>query len=107
MEEKRQRVEERRKLMPTTTTERAVEKAKETIGAKAIQKKDGSSTASQQEHGSDTKAELKQPQLKIEVHATATHHEAEQHLEPKVAHAQNHEFSHSQAVSTVQYAYVS
>ena len=34
--------------------------------------------------------------LKIEVHATAMHHEQ---LVPKVAHSQNHEFSHNQAVS--------
>ena len=33
--------------------------------------------------------------LKIEVHATAMHHEQ---LVPKVAHSQNHEFSHNQAV---------
>ena len=32
----------------------------------------------------------------VEVHATAVHHEL---LEPKVAHAQAHEISHSQAVS--------
>ena len=32
----------------------------------------------------------------VEVHATAVHHEI---LEPKVAHAQQHEISHSQAVS--------
>ena len=37
--------------------------------------------------------------LNIEVHATATHHH--ERLEPKVAHAQSHEFSHSQAVSFI------
>ena len=47
----------------------------------------------------DNKEELRQPQLKIEVHATATHHEAERQLEPKVAHSQSHDFSHGQAVS--------
>ena len=35
-------------------------------------------------------------ELKIEVHATAVHHEK---LEPIVAHAQSHEISHNQAVS--------
>ena len=35
--------------------------------------------------------------IKVEVHATAVHHD--QQLEPKVAHAQAHEISHSQAVS--------
>jgi len=34
--------------------------------------------------------------LKIEVHATATHHLQE---EPVVAHVQSHEFSHGQAVN--------
>ena len=42
--------------------------------------------------------------LKIEVHATATHHKQQQQqheqlVEPVVAHAQAHEFSHSQSVS--------
>lgn len=35
--------------------------------------------------------------IKVEVHATAVHHD--QQLEPKIAHAQAHEISHSQAVS--------
>ena len=35
--------------------------------------------------------------LKIEVHATATHHHKQ--LDPVVAHAQAHDFSHSQSVS--------
>lgn len=35
-------------------------------------------------------------ELKIEVHATAVHHEK---LDPIVAHAQSHEISHNQAVS--------
>ena len=34
--------------------------------------------------------------LKIEVHATAMHHEQ---LIPKVAHSQTHDFGHNQAVS--------
>ena len=42
-----------------------------------------------------TKLICKKPQ--VEVHATAVHHEL---LEPKVAHAQAHEISHSQAVSS-------
>lgn len=46
---------------------------------------------------SGNKEELRQPQLKIEVHATATHHEAEKQLTPKVAHSQSHDFSHGQA----------
>merc|ERR1712128_322901 len=33
--------------------------------------------------------------IKVEVHATAVHHD--QQLEPKIAHAQTHEISHSQA----------
>ncbi len=35
-------------------------------------------------------------ELKIEVHATAVHHEQ---VEPIVAHAQSHEISHNQAVN--------
>ena len=35
--------------------------------------------------------------IKVEVHATAVHHD--QVLEPKMAHAMSHEISHSQAVS--------
>ena len=34
--------------------------------------------------------------IKVEVHATAVHHD--QVLEPKMAHAMSHEISHSQAV---------
>lgn len=37
--------------------------------------------------------------IKVEVHATAVHHD--QQLEPKVAHAQAHEISHSQATYSV------
>ena len=37
--------------------------------------------------------------LKIEVHATATHHHKQ--LDPVVAHAQAHDFSHSQSVSWI------
>ena len=48
-----------------------------------------------------TSAEVKEAAvkpLKIEVHATAMHHEQ---LVPKVAHSQNHDFGHNQAVSTL------
>jgi amyloid beta A4 protein len=37
--------------------------------------------------------------IKVEVHATAVHHD--QQLEPRVAHAQAHEISHSQATYSV------
>jgi amyloid beta A4 protein len=37
--------------------------------------------------------------IKVEVHATAVHHD--QQLEPKIAHAQAHEISHSQATYSV------
>ena len=39
--------------------------------------------------------------LKIEVHATAMHHEQ---LVPKVAHSQTHDFGHNQAVSSTHFA---
>ena len=35
--------------------------------------------------------------IKVEVHATAVHHD--QLVQPKISHAMNHEISHSQAVS--------
>ncbi len=70
MEEKKQRIAERK--MAEATTE---------------------ATTSKTEAGTP---EQPPKELKIEVHATAVHH-AEK-LEPKVAHVQSHEFSHSQAV---------
>ena len=86
MEEKRQRIEARKAMMAPTTSTKSVEKPKED---KKVPKK----------ATTPKKEELKKPELKIEVHATATHHEAEKHLEPKVAHSQSHEFSHGQEVS--------
>ena len=104
MEEKRQRIEERKKLMASTTTAtKSVEKPQDKQGSSVTTKKnDGSipKAMPSQLNGLDNKEELRQPQLKIEVHATATHHEAERQLEPKVAHSQSHDFSHGQAVST-------
>merc|ERR1719507_1727038 len=101
MEEKRQRIEERKKLMASTTTAtKSVEKPEDTKGSKVTtKKKDSSDSPTTPNHvkGSSNKEELREPQLKIEVHATATHHEAEQQLEPKVAHSQSHEFSHDHA----------
>jgi hypothetical protein len=103
MEEKRQRTEQRKKLMASTTTAtKSVEKPEDTKGSKVTTKKNDGSVSKampNQIKGSDNKEQLRQPQLKIEVHATATHHEAEQQLEPKVAHSQSHDFSHGQAVS--------
>ena len=54
------------------------------------------------EQETSTSASTKMPErpknaLKIEVHATATHHHKQ--LDPVVAHAQAHDFSHSQSVS--------
>ena len=104
MEEKRQRIEERKKSMASTTTKatQSVDKPKDIKETKVTSnKKDGfvSPATTNQVKGPETKDELKGPQLKIEVHATATHHEAEQHLEPKVAHSMSHDFSHDQRVS--------
>ena len=99
MEEKRQRIEERKKLMASTTTAtKSVEKPEDTKGSKVTTKKNDGSVSKATPNQAN-KEELRQPQLKIEVHATATHHEAEQQLEPKVAHSQSHDFSHGQAVS--------
>ena len=105
MEEKRQRIEERKKLMASTTTAtKSVEKPQDKQGGSVTTKKNNGSIPKampSQLNGLDNKEELRQPQLKIEVHATATHHEAERQLEPKVAHSQSHDFSHGQAVSTL------
>lgn len=49
-------------------------------------------TVVEQEVAGDSRGDIK-----VEVHATAVHHD--QVLEPKVAHAMSHEISHSQAVS--------
>ena len=92
MEEKRQRIEARKAMMAPTTSTKSAEKPKED---KKVPKK----------ATTPKKEELKKPELKIEVHATATHHEAEKHLEPKVAHSQSHEFSHGQAVSLLTFYY--
>jgi len=43
--------------------------------------------------------------LKVEVHATAVHHE--RHIEPKISHAQAHDFSHNQGAYTVRRVQVS
>ena len=100
MEEKRQRIEERKKLMASTTTAtKSVEKPEDTKGSKVTTKKNDGDAPKAMPSKKDNKEELRQPQLKIEVHATATHHEAERQLEPKVAHSQSHDFSHGQAVS--------
>merc|ERR1712240_429429 len=53
----------------------------------------------EENQGGQTEPALpKDESIKVEVHATAVHHEL---LEPKVAHAQAHEISHSQATYSV------
>ncbi len=76
MEEKRERVHERK----TTATEEAPTTAETTTTEGAPPKQ----TPVERENS-----------LKIEVHATATHHKR---LEPVVAHAQTHDLSHNQQV---------
>ena len=49
--------------------------------------------------------EEKEKSLKVEVHATAVHHE--HHVEPKIAHAQAHDFSLNQGAYTVRRVQVS
>ena len=62
-------------------------------------------TGTTQEQETSTAASTQMPEkpksgsLKIEVHATATHHVAHKQLDPVVAHAQAHDFSHCQSVS--------
>ncbi len=89
MEEKRERVDERKKNMMTSTV--ATTLAKE-------------SEENEVETNDELKDKVIEPKktLRIEVHATATHHAAE-HIEPVVAHAQAHQFSHNQGVSSIYY----
>jgi hypothetical protein len=85
MEEKRQRLEARKAAM-TSTVESVVT---------SVVTEEATSSAMPVTPAAETKEAAKP--LKIEVHATAMHHEQ---LVPKVAHSQNHDFGHNQAVST-------
>ena len=84
MQEKKQRIEDKKRkmtaatspTMPTTHKFADIDDVEEEV---------------EEKHSGPEKT------LKIEVHATATHHKQ---VEPIVSHAQNHEFSHNQAVST-------
>ena len=78
MEEKRQRIEDRKQKMTTAPT---------TVAPK---------DKAENEHHNEVKAGGEKT-LKIEVHATAMHH---QEVEPIVAHSLSHEISHGQAVSS-------
>lgn len=81
MEEKRQRIEERKEKESTTQATTAAE-MHENVASASDEDIDG--------------AEAKKS-LKIEVHATATHHHEQ--IEPVVAHAQAHSLVHDQSVS--------
>lgn len=83
MEEKHERLEERKNNMMTSTLATTIAKENEN-----------------EIETDELKDKVIEPKktLRIEVHATATHHAAE-HIEPVVAHAQAHDFSHNQGVS--------
>lgn len=85
MEEKRQRIEERKQKDATTTT-----------ATSAAPTSTEESVKMDVEDNFIHDVEPKKG-LKIEVHATATHHH--QQIDPVQAHAQAHDFSHNQAVS--------
>ena len=82
-ERERERMEEKR--------DRLAEKRQQMAAAAATE-------PTAEEEADDTKEAKKT--LRIEVHATATHHGVQQHqqLEPVVAHSQQHDISHNQAV---------
>jgi hypothetical protein len=84
MEEKKQRVAERKVATATMTAAAMEDKA----ATKKMILDDAPTTSSSP----------KAKELKIEVHATAVHHEK---LEPIIAHSQSHEISHNQAVNQV------
>lgn len=84
MEEKHQRIEERKEKEATTQATTAAE----------IHENIASSIDDGEEDIDGAEAKKS---LKIEVHATATHHHEQ--VEPINSHAQNHEISHNQAVS--------
>ena len=99
MEEKRQRLEERRQrestsAAPTTFASKVPDEKPE-----AMRQDEKENAADADATATNNKANANKKALKIEVHATATHHE---HVEPVIAHAQTHEFSHSQGVSRQQ-----
>ena len=74
-------------------------KWKEPISILGVVTEETSSSAPQVTTAAETVVVAKEAAvkpLKIEVHATAMHHEQ---LVPKVAHSQTHEFGHNQAVS--------
>ena len=86
MEEKRQRIEERKQKEATSTTEASTAPTSTEETAAGANEEDNFIHDVEPKKG-----------LKIEVHATATHHH--QQLDPVQSHAQAHDFSHNQAVS--------
>ncbi len=94
-EEKQQRLEERKQAEATTeaTTKEEEEQEEQEEQEEEQEKTKFESSQMNQIHEDDDE----QKTLKIEVHATATHHHEQ--LRPVVAHAQSHEFSHDMAVS--------
>lgn len=103
MEEKRQRLEERKQRESSASSSSSTaadalaldetSTAPTTFASKVPDEKPEPADAQEPDH---TASSSHKKTLKIEVHATATHHER---VEPIVAHAQQHDLSHNQAVS--------
>ena len=88
METKLRQEKEQEDAAKELTTETSIpETSQEWLETSTVQE-----TVVEQEVAGDSRGDIK-----VEVHATAVHHD--QVLEPKVAHAMSHEISHSQAVS--------
>ena len=91
-EEKKQRVSG--KKMATTITTGKVEETPKLIEVEASTTESAVSQQLSEDGGSEVAASDGTKELKIEVHATAVHHEK---LDPIVAHAQAHDLSHESA----------
>ena len=90
-ERERERLEEKKQRESEKTTSKAEE-------VKAEAEKEESTTLPSPAINEVEPAK----ELKIEVHATAVHHEQ---IQPIVAHAQSHEISHEHAVSCSDFVY--
>ena len=91
---------EKEKKEEEEKTEKSVETAATELVTAAVQEE----TETTEGMAKEVKEEAEKT-LKVEVHATAVHHDV--HVEPRVAHAKAHEFSHQQGAYTVRRVQVS
>merc|ERR1719367_2696830 len=90
-EKEREQQEEKQEREKKEEEEEVATKVVEVVTEEVVSEADN-------QEGQTEPALPKDESIKVEVHATAVHHEL---LEPKVAHAQAHEISHSQATYSV------